>query len=96
MQRYFAKNKINNSFILEDSDLYHIKTVMRMKNDDEIEVIYDKKLGEENKIIIDNVGAREYFKELTAVETKATFKTSLPQEQQYRGSYGVVFYLNFL
>ena len=44
MQRYFAKNKINNSFILEDSDLYHIKTVMRMKNCDEIEVIYDKKL----------------------------------------------------
>ena len=58
-------------------------------------VIYDKKLGEENKIIIDNVGAREYFKELTAVETKATFKTSLPQEQQYKGSYGVVFYLDF-
>lgn len=58
-------------------------------------VIYDKKLGEENKIIIDNVGAREYFKELTAVETKATFKTALPQEQQYRGSYGVVFYLDF-
>lgn len=44
MQRYFAKNKINNSFILEDSDLYHIKIVMRMKNDDEIEVIYNKKL----------------------------------------------------
>ena len=58
-------------------------------------IIYDKKLGEENKIIIDNVGAREYFKELTAVETKATFKTSLPPEQQYRGSYGVVFYLDF-
>lgn len=58
-------------------------------------VIYDKKLGEENKIIIDNVGAREYFKELTAVETKATFKTALPPEQQYRGLYGVVFYLNF-
>lgn len=58
-------------------------------------VIYDKKLGEENKIIIDNVGAREYFKELTAVETKATFKTALPPEQQYRGSYGVVFYLDF-
>ena len=58
-------------------------------------VIYDKKLGEENKIIIDNVSAREYFKELTAVETKAIFKTALPPEQQYRGSYGVVFYLDF-
>lgn len=44
MQRYFAKEKINNNFILEDSDIYHIRTVMRMKNNDQIEVIYDKKL----------------------------------------------------
>ena len=58
-------------------------------------VIYDKILGEENKIIIDNVGAREYFKDLTAVECKAKFRTALPSEQQYRGEYRVVYYLDF-
>lgn len=58
-------------------------------------VIYDKTLGEENKIIIDNVGAREYFKDLTAVECKAKFRTALPSEQQYRGEYRVVYYLDF-
>lgn len=42
MQRYFAKNKINNIFTLEDSDIHHIKNVMRMKVNDKIEVIYDK------------------------------------------------------
>lgn len=41
MQRYFAKEKINDEFILLDDDLYHIKTVMRMKTGEKIEVVYD-------------------------------------------------------
>ena len=44
MQRYFAKEINENNVILEDNDLHHIKTVMRMKENDKIEVIYDKKL----------------------------------------------------
>jgi len=44
MQRYFAKEIIDNNIILENTDIYHIKTVMRMKTNDKIEVIYDKKL----------------------------------------------------
>lgn len=40
MQRYFAKEKINDEFILQDDDLYHIKTVMRMKNGGQVEVVY--------------------------------------------------------
>ena len=43
MQRYFVKEKIDNKFILEQSDIHHIKNVMRNKNNDKIEVIYDKK-----------------------------------------------------
>ena len=43
MQRYFAKDKINNKIILHDSDLHHIKNVMRMKVNDNIECVYDKK-----------------------------------------------------
>lgn len=44
MQRYFGKEKQDNNMILETSDMYHIKKVMRMKDGDEIEVVIDGKL----------------------------------------------------
>lgn len=44
MQRYFVTKKENNKFILESSDIHHIKNVMRMNEDDKIEVIYEEKL----------------------------------------------------
>ena len=44
MQRYFAKEKKGNHLVLDKKDLYHIKTVMRMKDDDEIEIVYDERL----------------------------------------------------
>lgn len=43
MQRYFAKD-YNDKLILRDSDIHHIKNVMRMKVDDKIEVVFDNKL----------------------------------------------------
>lgn len=43
MQRYFANNKNNNKLELLDSDIKHIKKVMRMKINDEIIVVYDNK-----------------------------------------------------
>ena len=42
MQRYFAKEKTNNYLILEESDLHHIKNVMRNKIGDKIECIYNE------------------------------------------------------
>ena len=44
MQRYFSKQKEKNTLFLKEEDLYHIKTVMRMKKGDLIEVVYEKKL----------------------------------------------------
>lgn len=44
MQRYFSNLKQDNYLILTEEDLYHIKTVMRMKQGDNIEVVYDHKL----------------------------------------------------
>lgn len=44
MQRYFAKSKKNNQFILNDNDLYHINTVMRMKPNDKMEIVFDHQL----------------------------------------------------
>src|SRR5574344_1857819 len=44
MQRYFT-NKLNDkTFILSNNDMYHIKKVMRMKDNDKIEVVYNKEL----------------------------------------------------
>lgn len=43
MQRYFSDLKKDNCLVLKKEDLYHIKTVMRMK-EDLIEVVYQNKL----------------------------------------------------
>ena len=44
MQRYFAKSKIDNYFILGSDDLFHIQTVMRMFDGDKIEVVFNREL----------------------------------------------------
>lgn len=44
MQRYFAKENTNNKLILSDTDIHHIKNVMRMNIGDYIEVVYNNKL----------------------------------------------------
>lgn len=43
MQRYFAK-EYKDKLVLENSDIHHIKNVMRMNTGDLIEVVYDNKL----------------------------------------------------
>jgi 16S rRNA (uracil1498-N3)-methyltransferase len=44
MQRYFVKERKNDTLILEDSDVHHIKNVMRNQVGDFIECIYQEKL----------------------------------------------------
>lgn len=41
MQRYFAKDKKGNLFVLEEGDIHHIRNVMRMQSGAFIEVVYD-------------------------------------------------------
>lgn len=41
MQRYFSYKKIDDYLYLDKDDLYHINTVMRMKNNDQVEIVYD-------------------------------------------------------
>ena len=43
MQQYFATSKKNDVLFLNNDDLNHIKNVMRMKENDEIIVVYDDK-----------------------------------------------------
>lgn len=44
MQRYFSSKKDNDYFELNKDDIRHIKLVMRMKDNDLIEVVYDNKV----------------------------------------------------
>lgn len=55
MQRYFAIDKKDNKFILDSKDLHHIKNVMRMKENDEIEVVFNERLYRCNLSFNDNI-----------------------------------------
>lgn len=58
MQRYFAKKINNDKVILEDSDYHHIKNVMKMKTDDNIEVVFESRLYLCNLEIKDNISVK--------------------------------------
>lgn len=45
MQRYFSDERQGDNFILNSNDWHHIKKVMRMRNGDKIEVVYQEKLN---------------------------------------------------
>lgn len=42
MQQYFSKKRKDNTLYLNDSDLNHIKNVMRMKENDKIIIVYEE------------------------------------------------------
>lgn len=44
MQRYFSKQLDNNYFLINSDDRFHITTVMRMKDNDKIEIVYNNEL----------------------------------------------------
>lgn len=85
MQRYFVKEKNNENFILADSDIYHIKKVMRCKNNDKIEVVFDKKVYLCN---IDNIDSLtlsiiDSYEEDRESNIELTVAVSLVQEQKF-------------
>lgn len=67
MQRYFAKNIIEDKVVLYDSDIHHIKNVMRMKENDLIEVAFNQKVYTcqlDNYLTCKILNAKEEFNEL--------------------------------
>ena len=68
MQRYFIKNK---DMLLEESDIRHIKKVMRMNINDKIEVIYN------NKLHICEITSLEPFSIITMEEIYEEEKSNL-------------------
>lgn len=84
MQRYFAKEKIDNTFILHDSDIHHIKNVMRFKINDQIVVIYDSIVYTCKITSIDplNLEVISNKKEDRELNTNLTVAISLVNEQK--------------
>ena len=85
MQRYFVKEKKNDKFILESTDIHHIKKVMRCKNNDKIEIVCDKKVYLCN---IDNIETLELsiiesYEEDRKSNVELTVAVSLVQEQKF-------------
>ena len=85
MQRYFVKEKNNQNFILENTDIHHIKKVMRCKNNDKIEIVYDKKVYLCN---IDNIDSMtlsiiDSYEEERDSNIELTIAVALVQEQKF-------------
>ncbi len=76
MQQYFGISKKDNTLLLNQNDLNHIKTVMRMKENDEIIVVYENKsyICSLNKDLM-SANIKEIFKEY---KEKNNFKVYVP------------------
>lgn len=85
MQRYFVKEKNNNNFILENNDIHHIKKVMRCKNNDRIEIVYNKKVYLCNIDDIENLTLSiiDCYEEDRESNINITIAISLVQEQKF-------------
>ena len=77
LQRYFSKQKIDNTFILNNDDYYHIKTVMRMTNNDNIEVVYEEIPYLCELTNIENDIKIKIVKELDVIKDKMPYVTIL-------------------
>lgn len=85
MQRYFVKEKENDNFKLDASDVHHIKKVMRCKTNDKIEVVYDNNVYLCN---IDNIDTLDLsiidiYEEDRDANIELTIAISLVQEQKF-------------
>ena len=82
MQEYFAKDKKDNKLFLKQDDLYHIKNVMRMKENDGIIVVYEDTsyICNLNKDLI-SCNIKEVFKENDSVDNLIIYVPMLPDEK---------------
>ena len=83
MQRYFAK-EYKDKLVLENSDIHHIKNVMRMNTGDLIEVVYDNKLYICKIISFDpfSLGIDKIVEEENKVSLDITIAVGLVKEQK--------------
>ncbi len=84
MQRYFSNLINNNEYLLSKDDEYHIKKVMRMKLNDKIEIVDNKKTFICELISLDPVKAKviEEIKENHETDKKIILVQSLVNENK--------------
>ena len=85
MQRYFVKEKNDDNFILSDSDIHHIKKVMRCQNNDKIEIVFEKKVYLCNIDEIESLtlSILDSYQEDRESNVNLTVAVSLVQEQKF-------------
>ena len=83
MQRYFAK-EFNDKIVLNQSDIHHIKKVMRMNVNDLIEVVYDNKLYicEISSLDSFSLKVKEVIDEENKLDLDVTVAVALVKEQK--------------
>lgn len=81
MQRYFGIKLENNKIILESSDIYHVKNVMRMKDHDKVEVVVSNDLYL-CEVVNDEIKVLEKMNENHELEGKITLAFALIKEQK--------------
>lgn len=84
MQRYFVKDKEKDYLILDNTDIHHIKNVMRNKVGDEIECIYNKTLYICEIIDLDspNVKILEIKEDYNETNSEVAIAIALVKEQK--------------
>ena len=85
MQRYFVKEKNIDKFILSDSDIHHIKKVMRCQNNDKIEIVFEQKVYLCNIDDIETLTLSiiDSYEEDRESNINLTIAISLVQEQKF-------------
>ena len=86
-----AYNIIGNNCITSNQKLY-----LDTNNKNYKYTIYSQQSNNNNIITIDTDALNRYIKQSSSLIVGATFKTSIPQDRQVRGHYGITYNLKFL
>ena len=87
MQRYFSKELINDYFILNNDDKYHITTVMRMKVNDKIEIVYNEELYIAFIEDINNLKVKKIKKEEVTTDNRPNVVLCIPLLKEQKMDY---------
>lgn len=87
MQRYFSKQLVNDYFLINDDDKHHIKTVMRMKNNDKIEIVYNNELYIGIIKDIDKVEVQLLEKQKSVIDRRPSITLCVPLLKEQKMDY---------
>lgn len=86
MQQFFACKRIENLFYFSSFDEHHLKNVLRIKNNEEIVVVYDNKFYRCNALINSNEICASIIEEISdshELKAKVTLVYGLPKGDKF-------------